>query len=151
MQYDGHYYYGESIIDGVTNVNFSVDAIHNDAPDWPGFCGPLESPGRSGHYTKGDRQYRYIGTETLEGTTVKRYEYVQPTRPNIPRSSDGVEPVRSNHQETLWVNQTGHTVRIDLVLTATYDGAVMQRTEYEARLSGFGEPNIITTPTPEGR
>ena len=126
-----------------------VDTVDSNDPDWDGFCGPEQDARRSEHYTKGDRQYRYAGLETLDGQTLKRYEYVPPPRSSEQRSSAEALVVRSSRQETMWVNQTGHAVRGHWTVTATRGGTVMQQTEYDVTLHGFGVPNVIEIPVVE--
>ena len=152
-RYDGNEYYGEATIDGVTRVETSEGTGVDDI-DYRGFCGPLETDEGSGHYALAGHQYRYAGEEKLDGATVKRYENITLPPPEIPEDAEVFDNlVTANVQETLFVNQTGHIVRIDVILTTTLDGAELQRTEYEIRLSGYGEPNSIpdprlSTPTP---
>ena len=163
-QFEGTDFFGEATVDGLLFQEISKDGILYDrrgdtwstegAPysEHDGFCGPTEdenaarSPSVEPVYMKGDARYRLAGTEILDGETIRRFERLPDAGERSTRDNPDVVEVIAHINETLYVNETGHVVRIDVVLTVHLDEAVIQETNYEMRFSGYGETNVITAP-----
>ena len=112
-------------------------------------CGPAaatEESARSNHYTRGDRTYERVGTETLDDATVTKYSMVIPG--SAARSATPVPDYVPRKHETVWVNSDGYVVQSDIKSRIKTQGGFAQGFS-RSKSSGFGETNTLpATPTP---
>ena len=98
----------------------------------------------SGSFVRGDKTYRFVGTQAIDGESVKHYT----TRPvsNSARSTETTPPTGSiTLSEDVWVNANGYIIKWQRDWSTMLDDGIYSGNAV-ATLSGFGEANTIPNP-----